>query len=307
MAEAAAASAAAAAASAKEAAEYCQQITEMKAEMAQYLEDAQKAKEEAEAAQKAAEAAELACAKYFALYSLSEYVDEDLYRETELKLVLAAMDDGIATINDAETVEQVNEALAAAQAAIDEIFTAEEMAMPFTDVKEGDWFEYAVRYVYRSDLFKGVSATEFGPRHSMTRAQMITVLYRLAGEPAVNGELTFKDVKADAYYADAVLWGVENKIVTGTTDATFSPNDPVTRAQAASFLYRFAKAEPVEEDHLADFADAKDVPAYAVDALNWAVANELLTGARDGENLVLAARRMITRAEVASLFMRLET
>ena len=304
--EAAAKSAEQAAQAAKEAAEYYRMISEMKSQMAEYLEDAQKAKEEAEAAQKAAEAAELACAKYYALYTLSEYVDEDDYRETELKLVKAAMDDGIATINAAETPAAVEEALAAAKAVIDTIPTAEEMKMPFTDVKEGDWFEYAVHYVYQNDLFNGVSATEFGPRHSMTRAQMITVLYRLAGQPAVEGTLSFKDVKADAYYAKAVLWGVENRIVKGTTDDTFSPNEPLTRAQAAAMLYRYMGAEPVAEDHLAGFADVKDVPAYAVDALNWAVANGILNGAQDGENLVLAAGRQINRAEVASLLMRLE-
>ena len=302
--EAAAQAAQEAAESAANAAKAFQEITEMKSQMVEYLHDTQKAREEAEAARKAAEAAELACAKYFALYSLSNYVDMDDYRVTEQKLVSAAIDDAVAAINAAKTPAEADQALADAKLAIDQIPTAEEQKLPFADVKEGDWFENAVRYVYRNDLFKGVSKTSFAPRAVMTRGQLITVLYRLAGEPKVEGELPFADVKADAYYAKAVLWGVRNGIAQGVVADRFDPNAPVTRGQAAAFLYRYAKAEPVKEDHLEDFADVKTVPAYAVEALNWAVANEILTGAQSGEDLVLAAHRQINRAEVASILMR---
>ena len=276
----------------------------MKSKMVEYLHDAQKSKEEAEAARKAAEAAQLACAKYYALYTLSNYVDMEDYRVTEQKQLNAVIDDAVAAINDAKTSDEVDAILADAKAALDEIPTAEEQYLPFDDVKEGDWYENAVRYVYRNDLFKGVSETAFAPRADMTRAQLITALYRLAGEPKVEGKLSFTDVKADAYYAEAVLWGLENGIVKGMTEDTFAPHAPVTRAQAAAMLFRMAGSEKVEEDHLEGFADGKDVPAYAVDAMNWAVANGILTGAQEGEDLVLASFRTIRRCETAAILMR---
>ena len=277
----------------------------MKSQMVEYLHDAQKAKEEAEAARKAAEAAELACAKYYALYTLTHYADPDDYRATEQALLADAIDDAVSVINAAETADDVDAALADAKAVIDAIPTAEEMKLPFTDVKEGDWFENAVRYVYRNGLFNGTSATTFGPRQNMTRAQMVAVLYRLAGEPEVKTDVTFTDVKADAYYAKAVAWGAESGVITGVVEGVFAPDAPVTRAQAAAMLFRMAGSEKVEEDHLEGFADVKAVPAYAVDAMNWAVANEILTGALAGDDLILAADRQINRAEVAAILMRI--
>ena len=303
--EAAAGAAEEAAKAAREAAAYYQEITEMKSQMAEYLEDTQASKEAAEEARKAAEAAELACAKYYNLYALSKYADKDDYRATEQKLLSAAIDDGISTINAATTAAEADAALAAAKAAIDKIPTAEQQYLPFTDVKEGDWFENAVRYVYRNDIFNGTGDSTFAPRQTMTRGQMIAAVYRLAGEPDAEAADKFTDMKADAYYAKAVAWGVSEGVVNGTSDNSFSPNAPITRAQAAAFLYRYTKAEKVEQDHLQGFADADTVPAFAVEALNWAVANEILTGAQAGENLILAADRQINRAEVASLIMRL--
>ena len=304
--EAAAKSASEAAKSAEAAAESFRQITEMKKEMAQYLEDAQKAKEEAEAAQKAAEAAELACSKYEALFALSCYVDADDYRATERELLEATIDAGVKSIGAAASVEEVRAALKEAQTAIDAIPTAEEQKLPFTDVKEGDWYEDAVRYVYRNEIFNGVTETEFAPRATMTRAQMVTALFRLAGEPEVeNNAHPFKDVRSGAYYEKAVIWGYQTGIVSGTTDTAFAPDEPVTRGQAAVLLYRLSGDEKVEEDHLEAFADAKDVPAYAAEALNWAVANEILNGAREGEDLFLAAANHIKRAEAAAIIMRI--
>ena len=181
-------------------------------------------------------------------------------------------------------MEQVETVLAEAKAAIDAIYTAEEMAMPFADVAEGDWFEYAVHYAFTEDIMNGVSKTEFAPRQTMTRGQMLTALYRMANEPEVSGQMKFQDVSADAYYAKAVLWGTQEGIVKGTSEDLFRPNEPVTRAQAVLFLYRYAKADRVAEDHLADFTDGQDVPAYARDAMNWAVAGGILNGAKnDGE------------------------
>lgn len=303
--EAAAAAAEQAAKSAKEAADYYQKITEMKSQMAKYLEDAQAAKEAAEEAQHAAEAAELACAKYYALFTLNGYADKDDYRTAQQEELAQAIANGIEAINAAEKVEDVEAALAATEAVIDEIPTAAELALPFDDVKEGAWFEDAVRYVYKNNLFKGVSDTKFGPKNTMTRAQMITVLYRLAGEPNVEG-LThpFTDVRDGAYYMDAMIWGFNEGIIKGTSDTTFAPSGVVTRAQTATILYRFENEPEVKEDHLADFPDKDNVPGYARDAINWAVANGLLKGVKADNGTFLAAVRNINRAEAATVIYR---
>ena len=139
----------------------------------------------------------------------------------------------------------------------------------------------------------------------MTRAQLITALYRLAGEEPVEGESVFEDVAPDAYYAKAVIWGTREGIVSGVTETRFDPNAPVTRAQAAAFLYRMS-GEKVEEDHLADFADAQQIPAYAVEAMNWAAARGILNGAGEDGSLILAAHRNVRRAEAAAMIMRFD-
>ena len=290
--------AAAAAAAALEEAGYHQEIASMRCQMAQYLAQTQKTQQEAEAAA-------LSSAKYEALYILSGYADESAYRPRELKQLSAILNESTNAIENASTPEEVETILNQAKASIDAIYTAEEMKMPFTDVYEGDWYEYAVRYVYVNQILTGTGKTAFSPRSEMTRGQMMTALYRMAGSPDVKENAAFTDVKADAYYAKAVAWGVQQGIVKGTSETAFSPDEPVTRAQAVTFLYLYEQAEKVEQDHLAGFADRKDVPAYAADAMNWAAANEILSGAQSGEEVLLAPGRSIRRGEFAELVMRL--
>ena len=113
--------------------------------------------------------------------------------------------------------------------------------LPFTDVREADWFYDDVVYAYENGLFSGTSDTTFSPNASMTRAMLVTVLYRLEGQPTVSGRSGFSDVKLNSYYEDAVTWAADNGIVNGTGATTFSPNANVTREQMAAILYRYAQ------------------------------------------------------------------
>ena len=113
--------------------------------------------------------------------------------------------------------------------------------LPFTDVRESDWFYDDVVYAYENGLFSGTSDTTFSPNASMTRAMLVTVLYRLEGQPTVSGRSGFSDVKLNSYYEDAVTWAADNGIVNGTGATTFSPNANVTREQMAAILYRYAQ------------------------------------------------------------------
>ena len=174
----------------------------------------------------------------------------------------------------------------------------------FTDVKPGAWYHDSVDYMVTQKLMVGMSATNFGISGTLTRAQMVAILYRIAGEPTTEGMSNpFTDVAENAWYAAAVTWGYNVGVVAGMTDTTFAPNAPVTRQQMVSFLYRFEDAEAPEEDHLAAFADASKVQAYAYDAMNWAVANGLINGvAQPGGPVLLDPTGTATRAQTAVFF-----
>ena len=110
----------------------------------------------------------------------------------------------------------------------------------FTDLVPGSWYYDSVRYTLEQGLFYGTSATTFRPEGDMSRAMLVTVLWRLAKKPANSHQNPFRDVPAGKYYTDAVLWAAENGIVYGVTQNTFRPDDPVTREQMAAILYRYA-------------------------------------------------------------------
>ena len=170
----------------------------------------------------------------------------------------------------------------------------------FRDVQADAWYADAVQYVVSEGLMNGTDAAAFSPDTSMSRAMLVTVLYRLSGEPAVSQDSGFADVAADAYYADAVSWATEQGIVTGTSQTAFSPDESVTREQMAALLYRYA-GEPSAAGDLSAYADADSVSAYASDAMAWCVENGVLNGT-DGSRLEPAASA--TRAEVAAVLQR---
>ena len=179
-----------------------------------------------------------------------------------------------------------------------------EVKLPFTDVSTSDWFYDDVAFVYKNGLFSGTDSRSFSPNASMTRAMLVTVLYRLEGEPTVTGRSSFTDVRSGAYYEKAVIWAAANGIVTGTDSTSFSPDAKVTREQLAAILYRYAQYRKLDTDasaKLNSFTDADSVSAYASEALGWAVSESLINGA-SGK---LMPKGDATRAQVAAILHRL--
>ena len=175
--------------------------------------------------------------------------------------------------------------------------------LPFTDVRESDWFYDDVVFAYENGLFSGTSDTTFSPNTSMTRAMLVTVLYRLEGQPAVNGRSGFSDVQYNGYYEDAVTWAADNGIVNGTSTSTFSPNVNVTREQMAAILYRYAqykKYNTAASSSLNSFSDHTSVSGYAVASLQWSVAEKLV----NGSNGKLMPTGNASRAQVAAILHR---
>lgn len=175
--------------------------------------------------------------------------------------------------------------------------------LPFTDVSTSDWFYSDVMFVYENGLFSGTDSRSFSPNASMTRAMLVTVLYRLEGEPAGTGSSSFSDVCSGSYYEKAVAWAAANGIVTGTGSTSFSPDAKVTREQLAAILYRYAQYKKQDTDagaKLDSFSDAGNVSGYASEALSWAVSEGLINGASGR----LMPKGDATRAQVAAILHR---
>ena len=175
--------------------------------------------------------------------------------------------------------------------------------MPFTDVHETDWFYNDVLFAYEEGLFAGTSDTTFSPNAAMTRAMLVTVLYRLEGEPTVYGRSGFSDVQYNSYYEDAVTWAADNGIVNGTSTTMFSPNANVTREQMAAILYRYAqykKYNTAASSSLNGFTDHASVSGYATASLEWAVAEKMVNGSAGK----LMPTGNATRAQVAAILHR---
>ena len=175
--------------------------------------------------------------------------------------------------------------------------------LPFTDVSTSDWFYSDVMFVYENGLFSGTDSRSFSPNASMTRAMLVTVLYRLEGEPAGTGSSSFSDVRSGSYYEKAVAWAAANGIVTGTGSTSFSPDAKVTREQLAAILYRYAQYKKLDTDagaKLDSFSDAGNVSGYASEALSWAVSEGLINGASGR----LMPKGDATRAQVAAILHR---
>ena len=182
--------------------------------------------------------------------------------------------------------------------------TEEPVAEPFVDVAEGDWFYDAVVYAYQNELMDGVGGNRFAPNSETTRAQLVTILYRLEGQPAVSGDLPFTDVETGIWYTDAILWAAQNNIVNGVNDTEFAPGDEITRQQLVTILYRYAEAKGYDVSASADlsgYPDAGQVQAYAQPAMAWAVAENIIQGMEDG---TLKPAGNASRAQIATILMR---
>ena len=180
-------------------------------------------------------------------------------------------------------------------------------ALPFEDVGTDAWYSDAVAYVYRNGLMSGTSGSTFSPDAAITRAQLVTILWRMAGSPQVNGLMDFDDVSQDAYYAEAVRWAASEGIAGGYGNGLFGSDDPITREQMAAILYRFAQhmgydVSIGEDTNILSYTDAPDVSGYAVAALQWACGAGIIRGTGDGSTLT--PQGGATRAQAAVILTR---
>lgn len=177
----------------------------------------------------------------------------------------------------------------------------------FRDVDQSKWYHEAIDFVVSEELMNGVSKDRFQPNGNMTRAQLVAVLYRLAGAPEVKGSVPFTDVQTGRYYTDALVWAYQTGIAKGVTKELFAPDASVTREQMVTFFARYAKltGENVEaKGDLKGYADGGKVSAYAAESMGWAVETGLIEGV--GNN-TLSPKHNTTRAQVAAVLMRYDT
>ena len=170
---------------------------------------------------------------------------------------------------------------------------------PFEDVPRGAWYYDCVTQAYNEGIVKGITETRFYPGNTATRGQVVTMLYRLQGEPKVTAGTAFTDLTED-YYKDAVAWAASNGIVNGVSDTKFVPNQLITREQLVTMIYRMADSPKTSKD-ISAYSDAKSVSSYAKNAMAWAVEKGVITGY---ENNTLKPGASATRAEVCAILMR---
>ena len=174
----------------------------------------------------------------------------------------------------------------------------------FVDVPAGAYYYDAVLWAAEGGIVTGTDAVHFSPDASCTRAQLVTFLWRAAGSPVVNYAMNFNDVDSGTYYAEAVRWAASEKVVEGTTAETFAPDAAVTRAQVVTMLYRFAKAQGMDTTQggmaIREFDDFDAVPAYALEAMDWAVN----AGVLKGDNNRLLPQDNCTRAQIVTMLYR---
>lgn len=177
----------------------------------------------------------------------------------------------------------------------------------FRDLQVGAWYIPSVQHVYYTGLMNGVRDGEFVPKNPMTRAQLVTVLYRLAGSPEVEAECTFTDVKEGTFYYSAMLWAQENKLVNGVTATTFGPSVKITREQLCVILFRYAGALGMPltaREALDSFVDANRLSNYARDPMSWCVAMGFINGKPGGK---LDPAGTATRVEIAKILTAFHT
>ena len=193
----------------------------------------------------------------------------------------------------------------AANVTVTAAFSKTQTTVSFADVSSDSYCADAVKWAVENGVTNGTTAATFSPNAACTRGQIVTFLWRAAGSPAPKTTVNpFTDVAADAYYAKAVLWAVENGITNGTTAATFSPDAPCTRAQAVTFLFRGAIANGLEavtlQELISGFSDAASLPGYAVSAMNWALANGIV----QGNGGALMPNNTCTRGQIVTFLYR---
>ena len=182
----------------------------------------------------------------------------------------------------------------------------EEWNNPFTDVSEKDWFFESVKYANKNGLMQGTTSTVFSPNEPLTRGMLVCVLYRMEGEPAVEGSIPFTDVDANAYYADAVIWAKQNGIISGVSETEFAPDDNIIREQISAIMFRFAKYKGYdvsvgESTNILSYTDFDEISEYAIPAIQYAVGSGLMFGKTES---TINPKDFATRAEIAAILQR---
>ena len=189
----------------------------------------------------------------------------------------------------------------ASKVEVNAAFVKEVETSPFGDVSTSAYYYEAVKWAQEKGITGGIGNGLFGPNQPCTRAQIVTFLWRAAGSPVVNYAMNMSDVPEGSYYAEAVRWALSEGITTGTTGNTFSPDSECTRAQAVAFLFRYAASEAVTlQELVSGFSDADSVPGYALPAMNWALAEEIVQG--NGSKLM--PNDSCTRAQIVTFLFR---
>ena len=170
---------------------------------------------------------------------------------------------------------------------------------PYTDVKEGDWFYDAVKYVNQNGLMEGTSATKFSPRSDLTRGMFAQILYNAAGKPSVTWTNKFSDVKEGDWYASAIIWAADQGVLAGYGNGTARPKRSITREDLVSLLWRY-EGSPAPTSTTLNFSDASKVSSYAKDAMLWAVENDIVTGTSGKLN----PQGNAMRSEAAQMLMK---
>ena len=189
----------------------------------------------------------------------------------------------------------------ASKVEVNAAFVKEVETSPFGDVSTSVYYYEAVKWAQEKGITGGIGNGLFGPNQPCTRAQIVTFLWRATGSPVVNYAMNMSDVPEGSYYAEAVRWALSEGITTGTTENTFSPDSECTRAQAVAFLFRYAASEAVTlQEMVSGFSDADSVPGYALPAMNWALAEEIVQG--NGSKLM--PNDSCTRAQIVTFLFR---
>ena len=176
---------------------------------------------------------------------------------------------------------------------------------PFTDVGN-DWFRESVLFAYNNDLMNGMGENKFEPQTTCTRAMLVTILYRNAGEPDAIAASLFTDLKQN-WYKNPINWAFEKEIVYGMSATTFAPDETVTREQIATIMYRYAKVKKVDvsqKKNLSSFSDGNKVSDWAKEAMEWAYAEGLINGNSINGKVLLDPQGAATRAQIATILMR---
>lgn len=181
-----------------------------------------------------------------------------------------------------------------------------EWTNPFSDVKENDWFYATVKYASENAIMNGVEADKFAPNNTLTRAMLVTILYRVEGSPRLESDSKFSDVVLSDWYGAPVIWASENGIVNGVTETEFAPNANITREQIAAIMYRYAKAKGYdvsegENTNILSYEDADKISSYAVEALQYTAGSGIMKGKTES---TLNPLDNATRAEAATVVMR---